>query len=348
MRAHLVVGGFLAKVPRLTPAKVVALLAAMLGAVVALGLAASAASAATFSNNSPITINDGSENCSGTPTTAPGKADPYPSRISVSGLGSSVRDVNVTLSGLSHTYPDDVGVLLVGPQGQKTILMTDVGSSNTSANPVSGVNLTFDDEASGALPDEGPLSSGTYQPTRGTQDADSCFAPESFPAPAPTGPYGSPSLSVFDGTNPNGTWKLFVIDDNIFDTGSIDGWSLDISAPDTRSPRVISTVPTDGARGVGPLANIKANFSEDMNASTINRDTVKLFKKGSTTEVGATVSYNPNLDRAVLNPNNPLKNGTTYRAVVTTAARDEAGNRLDQKPGVSGLQQKVWFFEVSN
>jgi Bacterial Ig-like domain/PA-IL-like protein len=38
MRAHLVVGGFLAKVPRLTPARVVALRAAMLGAVVALGL----------------------------------------------------------------------------------------------------------------------------------------------------------------------------------------------------------------------------------------------------------------------------------------------------------------------
>ena len=226
----ILVGGFFAKLPRLSPAKVVALLAAMLGAVAAGGLVASAASAATFSNNDGITINDGSENCSGTPTTAPGKADPYPSEITVSGLGSSVSDVNVTLSGLSHTYPDDVGVLLVGPQDQKTILMTDVGSSNTSSNPVSGVNLTFDDEASGALPDEGPLSSGTYNPTRGTQDADSCFAPESFPAPAPTGPYGSPSLSVFDGTNPNGTWKLYVIDDNVFDTGSIDGWSLDIKA----------------------------------------------------------------------------------------------------------------------
>ena len=38
MRATLVVGGFLAKVPRLTPVRVVALRAAMLGAVVALGL----------------------------------------------------------------------------------------------------------------------------------------------------------------------------------------------------------------------------------------------------------------------------------------------------------------------
>jgi Bacterial Ig-like domain len=117
---------------------------------------------------------------------------------------------------------------------------------------------------------------------------------------------------------------------------------------DTRHPRVSSTVPTKGATGVGPNANAKANFSEDMRASTINGQTFKLFKQGSRSKVGATVSYNPNLDRAVLNPNNPLKSGTTYKAVVTTAARDEAGNRLDQKPWVSGLQPKVWFFTVSN
>jgi hypothetical protein len=46
-----------------------------------LGLAASAASAATFSNNSGITINDSSESCNATPATAPAKATPYPSVI---------------------------------------------------------------------------------------------------------------------------------------------------------------------------------------------------------------------------------------------------------------------------
>jgi hypothetical protein len=121
-----------------------------------------------------------------------------------------------------------------------------------------------------------------------------------------------------------------------------------VNCPDTRHPRVISTVPAKGATGLGPNANVKANFSEDMRASTINTNTFKLFKKGSTTKVGATVSYNPNLDRATLNPNNPLQRGTTYKAIVTTAARDEAGNRLDQRPGISGLQKKVWFFTVSD
>src|SRR5215218_5461733 len=145
------------------------LLAAGLAAVAALGVAASAASAATFSNNSGITINDAVATCSspGAQDETPGTATPYPSGIEVSGLSGSVSDVNVTLTGLSHTYPDDIGVLLVGPEGQKTILMTDVGGA--SATPDSGVDLTFDDDAaSGALPVERRLSSGTYQPTRGT------------------------------------------------------------------------------------------------------------------------------------------------------------------------------------
>jgi hypothetical protein len=111
--------------------------------------------------------------------------------------------------------------------------MADVGG--TSSNPISNVNLIFDDAASGAIPDQGPLVSGTYQPIRGTDHTGSCQTPASFPAPAPAGPYGSPSLSVFNGSDPNGTWKLYVIDDTRGDTGSITGWSLDIST---------TTVPT--------------------------------------------------------------------------------------------------------
>jgi subtilisin-like proprotein convertase family protein len=211
------------------PKKVALLLAAGLAAVAALGLA-SAASAATFSNNEGITINDGSQFCSNFgAATAAGTATPYPSVIAVSGLGPSVTDVNVTVSGLSHTYPDDAGLLLVSPTGQSVILMSDSGGDLD--HPASGINLTFDEAASRPAPDNTKLKSRTYLPSRGTTTATppaDCTAPASFPLDAPEGPYGS-KLSVFNNTNPNGEWKLYVIDDSAVHTGSITSWSLDIT-----------------------------------------------------------------------------------------------------------------------
>ena len=166
-------------------APLLALLAATLAAVAALGVAASAASAASFSNNNGITINDSSQSCDeGDDSLEPASATPYPSEIDVTGLGSSVSDVNVTVSGLSHTWPDDIGLLLVSPAGQSVILMRDIGGGNRDGV---SFNLTFDDAASADLPDNGPLRSETYRPTRGTATG-GCIAPASFPAPAPASP----------------------------------------------------------------------------------------------------------------------------------------------------------------
>jgi hypothetical protein len=72
----------------------------------------------------------------------------------------------------------------------------------------------------------------------------------------------------------------------------------------------------------------------------------KLFKKGSTNQIAAQVSYDAATDIATLNPTNNLKRGATYKAVVTTVAKDMAGNRLDQDDSTDSLQQKVWFFEI--
>jgi len=87
-------------------------------------------------------------------------------------------------------------------------------------------------------------------------------------------------------------------------------------------PTVISTVPST-ATGVAPTVDVKATFSEDMLASSINGTTFKLFKKGTTTKIAAQVSYpDPNSPpyTAKLHPNNSLQSGRTYKAVVTTGA----------------------------
>jgi hypothetical protein len=114
--------------------------------------------------------------------------------------------------------------------------------------------------------------------------------------------------------------------------------------PDTTPPTVTSTFPASGGE-VGPAANIRATFSEDMRAASV-KDAFKLFKKGSTNQIDAQVRYNADTDTATLDPTTNLRRGATYKAVVSTVAKDEAGNRLDQDDSRAGLQQKVWFFEI--
>jgi subtilisin-like proprotein convertase family protein len=326
------------------------LLAAGLAAVAVLGLA-SAASAATFSNNNGITINDGSEFCESGAATNPGTATPYPSTIPVTTFpaGSSITDVNVTVSGLTHTWPDDIGVLLVSPAGQSTILMAD----NGGGAGVSGVNLTFDDAASGTLPDESLIESGNYKPSVGSAGPfNGCSVPQSFPTDAtgtnpPAGPYGS-SLSVFNGSDPNGVWKLYVIDDTITRGGSITGWSLDIStttAEDTTPPTVTDTTP-DGT--ASRTATVTATFDEEVQnvtSSTFILERNIAVKKTDPPKyvlVDATVRKlnpdDPDDLSWVLDPVQDLPKGE-YRATITTDVTDMADNALEEPV--------VWTFTVA-
>ena len=84
-----------------------------------------------------------------------GPADPYPSTCSISGLSGTITDVNLVLSGLSHFTPDDIDILLVGPQGQDAMVMSDAGGGTA----VNEIDLTLDDQAAAPLPDDTPASS---------------------------------------------------------------------------------------------------------------------------------------------------------------------------------------------
>ena len=55
--------------------------------------------------------------------------------------------------------------------------------------------------------------------------------------------------------------------------------------------------------------------------------------------------------KATLNPfgtstTTHLARGTKYKGVITTGAKDVAGNPLDQIPTTAGLQKKAWTFTV--
>ena len=174
-----------------------------------------------FVNLAPISI-PGNPPSQFTATSGP--ASPYPSEITVRGFkkGSVITDVNLYLNHFSHNFPRDVDVLLVGPAGQNALVMSDVGSGS----PVNDVTITLDDEAANPLDPFNAPTGGPFKPT----DSDSPDQGDNFPSPAPT-PSANTALSAFDGTNPNGTWKLYVVDDGEISTGQLaEGWSLGIQA----------------------------------------------------------------------------------------------------------------------
>lgn len=163
-------------------------------------------------------------------------SDPYPSTISVSGLPVGILDVDVTLHSFDHQQVSDVDVMLVGPGGQRAILM-----SNTGAPPPGGqvaatdLTLTFDDQAATKLPKTGSYGAGTYFPS------DYGFSDDDFPAPAPDR-VGAQTLSVFNETNPNGTWRLFVLDTHHDYQGDVSGgWSLQINTTDAPATPAITS-----------------------------------------------------------------------------------------------------------
>ena len=198
--------------------------------------------AASFSNTANITIPNS------------GAASPYPSNITVAGLPGTVTDVNVSLFGIDHLRPEDLDILLVGPAGQKMILMSDTGGSSG----VTGVDLVFDDEAVNSL--SGTLMSGTYKPTNiGSGDT--------FPSPAPSGPYDS-TLSVFDGASPNGTWSLYVYDDHAPRNGSIaGGWGVNFPSVNSRPTNPANvTLPAIG-EDTAPASNAGQTVSSIVSAS---------------------------------------------------------------------------------
>lgn len=208
-------------------------LSILAAAGIALCVPAASARAALFTDGAPIALNDAA------PST------PYPSAVGVSGVVGTVVKVTATLHGFHHQCPTDVDMLLVGPQGQQTILMSDTGGCQEPPTGPSPVDLTFDDAAPPMVcQDNAPLPAGTYAPTNDSTPGLECSSdpatPDVFNAPAPPGPYPI-GLATFNGVDPNGTWNLYSTDQFAGDDGAIDGgWTLDL----TVAPGTLSTPPS--------------------------------------------------------------------------------------------------------
>ena len=170
----------------------------------------------TFTNSTALTIPDS------------GASVPYGTTVTASGLTGN-KLIRLEITGITHTFPNDIDMLLVGPGGQKFSLLSDSGGTGD----VSSLTFTLSDAAA-AQQSTTQWVAGDFKPVN-------IGAGDLFAAPAPAGPYseaptaGAASFaSVFgtDGTTMNGTWALYVVDDLGGDLGTMAGWKLTFEAND--------------------------------------------------------------------------------------------------------------------
>jgi subtilisin-like proprotein convertase family protein len=170
----------------------------------AVGMNGPLAEAATFTNPTPITINDNAN------------ASLYPSNVVV-GASFPIVSIGVTLNQFSHPRFSDLTVLLVSPSGKAVQLM-----ANAPGALLSPLSMNFSDAGR-------PLNGDSFLkvPYRPTVIP----GPVLMPAPAP----GLPYLTSFEsliGDDAAGTWSLYVRDNVSGQVGAIaDGWSLFINTP---------------------------------------------------------------------------------------------------------------------
>ena len=81
-------------------------------------------------------------------------------------------------------------------------------------------------------------------------------------------------------------------------------------------------------------------------ASVTDPANFTLRNEACATTVPATLSYDSDNKKAILDPSEPLDASSTYMVTVS-GAWDLTGNQLDQDPNTSGDQPKSWSFTTA-
>ena len=106
--------------------------------------------------------------------------------------------------------------------GRSVVLMSDVGGG-APTNSVTGLDLTFDDEAPADLPDDTALAPGDVPADRRDRPRRRPVLRVHRRVPARRDRRTGPSSRSSTARDPNGEWQLFVVDDSGGDDGRITG-----------------------------------------------------------------------------------------------------------------------------
>jgi WD40 repeat protein/chitodextrinase len=113
--------------------------------------------------------------------------------------------------------------------------------------------------------------------------------------------------------------------------------------PDTDSPTVTSTSPSDGASDVSQGTTVTANFSEIIDSDTLTMATFEL-RAPDDTVISATVTYNATAGTAILTPAATLLPSTTYTATLKGGSTDP---RIKDLSGNALVDDFIWSFTTA-
>lgn len=195
-----------------------------------------------------------------TPVAIPNGPAVVSSTITISGITGTIGYMSL-ITNITHTFAADLDVTLQSPAGTVVTLTTDNGGGNDN------------------------VFNGTVWSNFGSLVTDFAYANNVTASPL----MPEESFGAFVGEDPNGTWTLTISDDLAGDGGSLDSWSLGITAygnfvfapsatfSNTTSTPVVdsgtasSTIVVSGLTGtildVNALTNITHTFPADLDVT---------------------------------------------------------------------------------
>ncbi len=239
------------------------------------------------------------------------KANSYPVSVAVSGITGTVTGVQVVLHGVAANGSvgatlEGSGFLLAAPSGHYLEILHAIANGLNESATLSNDVINLADSNSSLAPNQSTFlcnggSGGTctisgttfnWKPSsyKDTNDAVSTSS-GSYPSPAPPNGVAAAAstpatldsatfASVFSGDSPNGTWSLYLEDDNASDAVSFTSWDL-ILTVSVASTSTTTTLTSSVNPSFTSAANNTTTFTATVTGGSGPTGTVT-FAEGST------------------------------------------------------------------